>query len=188
MTDVVRAMADLMALFERMQIRHAVMGGIAVRAYGIPRPTFDVDFTIAIDRSRLVELYQAVSALGYTVSEEYTKGWIDQVAGMPLVRFRLYLEGRSVDVDVFLAESAYQDQLLSRRRHAVVDDRPVWLVSPEDLVLLKLIAARPRDMLDVADVLFTQGQLDIEYMRIWATKLGVLDRLEKALSDSYTNH
>jgi len=184
MTDLARAMADLMALFDRMQIRHAVMGGIAVRAYGIPRPTFDVDFTIAIERSKLAELYEAVCALGYTVPEAYTKGRVDQVAGMPLVRFRLYLEGRGVDVDVFLAESAFQEELLSRRRHAAVDDRPVWLVSPEDLVLLKLIAARPRDILDVADVLFTQGQLDTAYMRNWATKLGVLDRLEKALSDA----
>ncbi len=184
MTDLSRPMAELMALFERMQVRHAVMGGIAVRAYGIPRPTFDVDFTIAIERPRLVELYQAVTALGYAVPEEYAKGWTDQVAGMPLIRFRLYLEGRSVDVDVFLAESAFQEQLLSRRRRSVVDDRPVWLVSPEDLVLLKLIAARPRDILDVGDVLFTQGQLDTVYMRTWATKLGVLDRLERALLDA----
>lgn len=165
-----------------------VMGGIAVRVYGIPRPTFHVDCTIAIERSRLMELYQAVTALGYTVPEEYTKGWTDQIAGMPLVRFRLNLEGRTVDVDVFLAESAFQEELLTRRRQAAVDDRPVWLVSPDDLVLLKLIAGRPRDLLDVGDVLFTQGQLDTVYMRNWAAKLGVLDRLEKALSDANSTH
>jgi hypothetical protein len=177
-------MAELMALFEQMDVRHAVMGGIAVRAYGIPRPTFDVDFTIAMERARLPELYQGVTALGYTVPEEYTKGWVDQVAGMPLVRFRLYLEGRSVDVDVFLAESPYQEELLGRRQKATVDERTIWLVSPEDLVLLKLIADRPRDLLDVGDVLFSQGQLDTAYMRKWAANLGVLDRLEKALSDA----
>jgi hypothetical protein len=49
------------------------------------------------------------------------------------------------------------------------------------LVLLKLIANRPRDHGDVADILFTQGELDRTYLRHWATELGVLDKLEVAM-------
>jgi hypothetical protein len=94
------------------------------------------------------------------------------------------LEGRGIDIDVFLAESPFQEQLLARCRPEMVDDQTVSLVSPEDLILLKLIAHRPRDIGDIGDVLFTQGTLDLSYMRNWATKLGVLDRLEKALSDA----
>ena len=59
----------------------------------------------------------------------------------------------------------------------------VWLVSPEDLVLLKLISHRPRDMSDIADVLFTQGQLDAAYLRHWAGELGVGDALERVLAE-----
>jgi ABC-type multidrug transport system fused ATPase/permease subunit len=55
-------------------------------------------------------------------------------------------------------------------------------VSPEDLILLKLIAARPRDLVDVGDVLFIQGSLDEDYMRCWAARLHVLAELEKALA------
>jgi hypothetical protein len=59
-----------------------------------------------------------------------------------------------------------------------------WLVSPEDLILLKLIAGRPRDYGDIEDIFFVQGQLDESYLRRWAAPLGITDRLEQALRDA----
>lgn len=183
MNDLSHALRDLTALFDGRGLVYAVMGGLAVRAYGIPRPTYDIDFTVAISRERLPELFASVTALGYTVPDEFRSGWVDQVGGLPLIKFRLYLADRGVDIDIFLSESAFQESLLSRRRLEEVDARKVWLVSPEDLVLLKLLANRPRDIADVGDVLFTQGQLDEAYMRTWAKKLEVLPRLEAALAN-----
>jgi hypothetical protein len=51
------------------------------------------------------------------------------------------------------------------------------------LILLKLIAGRPRDLVDVQDILFIQGQLDEAYLRRWAAAVGVTEPLEEALSD-----
>ncbi len=180
--DLSRAIHDLTTLFEGMELTYAVMGGIAVRVYGIPRPTYDIDLTVAIPRSRLGEFYQAAAKLGYTIPELYLTGWVDRVAGMPVVKVRLYLETHAVDVDLFLAESEFQQELLARRRRAQIDHWSVWLVSPEDLILLKLLAARPRDLADIGDILFTQGQLDEAYLRHWAEQLGVLAELERALA------
>jgi hypothetical protein len=182
MKDIASTLHGFAGLFERLGIPCAVMGGLAVRIYGIPRPTLDVDFTVALERNRLTNLYEQVRELGYTVADEYAKGWVDLVAGMPIVKARLFLEGRSIDIDIFLAESPYQQQLLARRRCENIDGSPVWFVSPEDLVLLKLLSYRPRDVADIADVLFTQGQLDESYLRQWAATLGVSARLDDALA------
>jgi hypothetical protein len=182
MIDLGRALCDFALLFDRMNLPYAVMGGVAVRVYGIPRATYDVDFTLAIPRERLQELYAAIRSLGYTVPEEYAGGWVDQIAGMPLVKFRLYLQGHGVDIDVFLAESVFQGELLARRRQAILDGASVYLVSPEDLILLKLLAARPRDFADIGDVLFTQGRLDQAYLRHWADQLGTREKLEAILA------
>jgi hypothetical protein len=48
MTDVTQAIADLTSLFEQLGLCYVIMGGIAVRTFGIPRPTYDVDFTVAV--------------------------------------------------------------------------------------------------------------------------------------------
>ena len=183
MIDLARALQDFVLLFERLETPYAVMGGIAVRMHGIPRPTHDVDFTVAIDRKRLPDLYQSVRDLGYTVPEQYATGWVDRVAGMPVVKVRLYLEGRGVDIDIFLAESSFQEQLLARRRREQIDDLSVWIATPEDLILLKLLSHRPRDIADIGDILFTQGRLDEAYLHHWAGQLGVVDELERVLAE-----
>ena len=103
---------------------------------------------------------------------------------MPVVKVARYLEDRSIDVDLFLAESSFQQELLKRAKPEPIDDVMVRMVTPEDLILLKLLARRPRDLADIGDVLFIQGTLDETYLRPWATELGVLSELEKVLAET----
>lgn len=185
MKHVEAAARDFIRIFQQLQLPHAIMGGLAVRAYGVPRPTYDVDVTLAIPQDRLPALYDAIEAVGYTVPEAYRNGWVDRLAGMPLVKFRIYrgtLE-ESVDVDLFLAETAFQRQMMERR--VLIDVENIGrssVISPEDLILLKLVAGRPRDMGDIEDVRFMQGDLDAEYMRQWAEELGVSTALNELLA------
>ena len=50
--------------------------------------------------------------------------------------------------------------------------------------MLKLVAGRPRDLIDIGDVLFVQGQLDEDYLQHWANELDVRGRLDQVLADS----
>jgi hypothetical protein len=183
MNDLAQAIRDYASLFERLRISYAFIGGVATRIHGLTRPTFDLDLTIAIQREDLPGLFEAVRDMGYTVPEAYDSGWVDTVGGMPLVKFRQFLRDRGMDTEVFIAETAFQRELISRRQKATTDGIPVWVVSPEDLILLKLIADRKRDRADIEDVQLVQGQLDDTYMRTWADRLGVGAKLEEALRE-----
>ena len=183
MTDLTPTLGLLAALLEHMSVKYVLMGGLVVRAYAIPRVTEDIDLTLALERERLPELYDALDNHGYAVPEPYRSGWVDQVKGLNLVKLKRYVGDHSIDVDLFLAESPYQEEILRRGRIADVEGRQFWIASPEDLVLLKLVSGRPRDWIDVADVLFTQGQLDEQYMRRWAAELAIEKELERALAE-----
>lgn len=182
MKDVYETLLEFIDIFRELDLRYAVMGGLAIRAYSIPRSTWDVDLTLGIDRDDLPRFFEAVESRGYSVPEAYSRGWVDQVAGMPLVKFKTYCASGTVDVDVFIAENDFQMSSLSRSEIMPTEVGPVSIVTPEDLILLKLIANRPRDLIDVADLLFIQGDLDEDYLRLWGKRLGVLAILEDQLA------
>ena len=118
-----------------------------------------------LSRERLPDLFEQLRDLDYFVPEAYEKGWADCLREMPLLKLQRYIGGNTFDVDVFLAELDFQEVVLSRKRRIDAEGRDIWLVSPEDLVLFKLMAGRPRDLGDVTDVLFILGSLDEIYLR-----------------------
>ena len=64
MTDLTVPFRDFVGFFERARIPYVLMGGMAVAAHGLPRPTHDVDFTIALPRERLSDLYETATEAG----------------------------------------------------------------------------------------------------------------------------
>jgi hypothetical protein len=44
---ITRDLRDLVAFFDEMRLPYALMGGLAVRVHGIPRPTYNIDFSVA---------------------------------------------------------------------------------------------------------------------------------------------
>jgi hypothetical protein len=164
------------------------MGGFAVRAHGVPRPTYDVDAAIVVDRARLPELFDRLREHDFAIPEVYETGWVDRVKDLPLLKLKRYIREESLDVDLFLVESEFLTEVMKRRARLDADGRVLWVVSPEDLVLFKLLAGRARDLGDIADVLFIQGSLDEAYMRGWARELGIGEQLQKALAEQIDDH
>jgi hypothetical protein len=159
----------------------AIMGGFAVRAHAFPRATYDIDFMVSV---KLDDLSTLVSFLReFEVPEIYDTGWVDRVAGMPIVKAKKHLrEDKFFDFDVFLFETPSQHSVLARRKKYVLADRQVWMCTPEDLLLFKLIANRPRDLMDAYDLLSMQPLLDVKYLKHWATQLDFEVRLLEELS------
>ena len=184
MKSVEQALLEWIDLCNRIKIDYAIMGGLAVRVHGIPRPTYDVDLTINADAKQLQTLFAGAEEIGYTVPDAYKSGGLDRVADMPIVKLRTWLaDGKGIDIDLFVSESTFQESLMSRRIAYEFKGRKLTVVTPEDLVLLKLLANRPRDIGDVQDILFMQGELDETYLNNWAKELGIADRLRSILEN-----
>lgn len=178
-----RFLLEVIAVLERLQIPYMIMGGFAVRTWGIPRPTYDADVAVAADDAQLARLLDALQRESFEVSEEYRRGWVDSVAGMGKVKVTRF-EGITVwDVDIFLVRGAFLETALARRKAARFSGRLAWFLAPEDLILLKLIAHRRKDQLDVEEILKVTRDLDLEHLRQWGQKLGIAARLEEFLRE-----
>ena len=55
-------------------------------------------------------------------------------------------------------------------------------MAPEDVILLKLIAYRRKDQLDVEEIVKVTPDLDKAYLRSWAARLDVSGRLAEFLA------
>ena len=174
---------DFVELFERLGIPYALIGGWPSACMAFPARRM-----ISTSRSHWIAVASVSCSMRRSSSATRSRrnspeAGLTKLAGCRWFEFANGCGGRSVDIDIFLAETRLQESLLARRSRLEVDGVPAWVVSPEDLILLKLIASRPRDIGDVMDILMAQGQLDEEYLRRWATELGLLDALNRVMNE-----
>jgi predicted nucleotidyltransferase len=83
-------------------------------------------------------------------------------------------------VDFIFSFSPYERQALERVRRVLLGQTEVKFVSPEDLVIHKILAGRPRDLEDVHHILRKNRGLDIPYIQQW------LAQLQEAIGEDLT--
>lgn len=121
----------------------ALIGGIALSAHGITRHTEDADLLSADGRVLKDDFWEILRRDGIRV--EVRRGDAeDPLRGV----VRLTFAGEK-PVDVVVGRSAWHEQALSRRRTLRVGGEEIPVVDAGDLLLLKLEAGGPQDLLDV---------------------------------------
>ncbi len=175
----------LVDLLEAHSVPYAVMGGIAVPVWGIPRATYDVDVVLSVTGEGLRGFLAFAKAEGFQVDPVYEKGFRDVLKGMEKVCIEWWTEeSRRVEVDVFLVTTSYQEAAFARRTRVRIDSREVWVLTAADLILHKLAAGRAKDFADVQNILSVQGLVDEEYLRGWAKRLSLEEALERAIGEA----
>ncbi len=141
-------------------IPYMVMGGQAVLLYGEPRMTRDIDLTLGLGVDRQGDVRQLASGLGLTplADEAFTRRSFV---------FPCEEKATGIRVDFVFSWSAYERQAIARARAVDLEGAAVQFASPEDLILQKVIAGRPRDEEDVRAVLAKNPDLNLDYVRRW---------------------
>jgi hypothetical protein len=135
------------AVLDDLGVPHAFIGGLGRNAWGQPRTTEDVDVQIAVDAAGWRRCVEALATAGYRLEQEY--GGHD---GPPPDNARLRgLDG--LRVDIMLDKTRFQKDVVRRATVQRVAGMSLRVLTPEDLVLYKLIASRPKDLDDIEDVL-----------------------------------
>ena len=85
----------------------------------------------------------------------------------------------AVPLDAVLAGAGLEEVFLDRAINVQIEGTTVPVICPEDLIVTKILAGRPKDIEDVRGVLRERGEsLDIRRIR------GTLRLLEEALAQS----
>jgi hypothetical protein len=156
--ELLRALAST---FAARGLRWYVFGAQAVVAHGRPRLTADVD--VAVDSGGLSA--RALAALlepaGFTLRFPLPDDRAETARLLPLVHV-----ASSIPVDLVITGPGLDDELLERARLVDLGGAIVPVISAEDLVAMKVLAGRRKDLEDVRGVLAEKlDELDVERVR-----------------------
>lgn len=183
--ESLKAVLGIVEVFEELEIPYHVGGSLASSVHGVPRQTNDLDLVADLPMAAAAILALRLQDNFY-VDAEMIRRAIRSRSSFNLVHLAT---GFKVDVFVHGHNPFDREEFARHGLHRLEDlPRELMIKSAEDTVLRKLQWYRlggevsDRQWSDILGVVRTQGdQLDRDYLRSWASELGVEDLLERAL-------
>ena len=164
-----KTLSKLIEIFRNQNIPFLLMGGIAASVYSISRATFDIDGLVVIRKEKLSPFLAQARKAGFIYD---TKNPLKVIGNFSFLT--LYSKSSKIYVDLFLAEGIFHEQIVQRAKKIKLSSRTVHVISPEDLILLKLQTGRERDLEDIRNIISENKEaIDFEYLKKWARYLGV---------------
>jgi hypothetical protein len=143
LTEIVRRLDE--AKGRRLLDRYALIGGFAVAAWGVPRATHDLDFALALGAAD-------PAALSRNLSAEFKPGDVeDPLRGV--FQTTMTIEGVSIPIQLIVLPAVWNAIIFRGIETLPVFGCTVPVVSWQSLILLKLYAGGPQDLLDAQQIL-----------------------------------
>ena len=175
--------ADVVGKLEAASIDYMIGGSVASSIYGEPRTTRDIDIVVELTSASLTTLLGALDRSRIYVDEP--------AAGQSVAAGQMYnlldtQGGWKADL-VVRKERDFSVVEFARRSRCDVLGTPAMVASAEDVLLTKLewslASGSSRQVDDARGIVAVQGdRLDGEYLRRWATELGVVELLDAVLT------
>jgi predicted nucleotidyltransferase len=141
-------------------VRYLVVGGMAVVLHGIVRLTADLDIVIDFRKDNVLKLVDCMEELGYKprvpvaaielADEERRKNWIEE-KNMEVFSF-LDTKNQLHLVDVLIKNPLDFEGMYGRRKTINAGGIDIPVVSIADLVKLKKIPGREKDLEDLRSI------------------------------------
>ncbi|OGV63718.1 MAG: hypothetical protein A3K19_17150 [Lentisphaerae bacterium RIFOXYB12_FULL_65_16] len=134
----------LIPYLNKLGVRYAVIGGIAMAFHGRPRFTRDIDVLIHSEDIDLVRM--AFQRLDY---RETAAPWTFRNTNLTLHRFLKTAGEEEMMVDVLLANAPEDREVISRAVQTEAEVGPVRVADRNDLIRLKAIRNSDQDQVDI---------------------------------------
>jgi hypothetical protein len=162
LTPLLAALRDLVAWFQNAPVPGTVIGGVAAALLGRPRVTRDIDALVLLDEAEWETFLGKGKRFGFVPRLSDAVAFARQ-ARVLLVRH----EASGIDIDIAFGILPFEEEAVKRTVWHDVSGVWVPLPLPEDLLIMKAIAHRPRDMADIEAILDAQPRLDLRRVRRW---------------------
>ncbi len=177
--DLISLLGAVKKRLDKAGIKYMLSGGLAVSYWGFPRTTHDIDIVIKAkekDKDKIIKLFEkdfyvSPKAVEQAIENNFTFNIIHQKSGLK-IDFWLLKKGR-------FGESEFK-----RRLKKKVFKQALYIISPEDLILCKLLGFKEtnssRRLKDAKSILQT-SKVDLKYIKNWAKKQSTIKILNEII-------
>ncbi len=159
----------------RMKVAHAFGGALALAYYAEPRATIDVDLNLFVAPSSYSDIERGLAKIGVGDSVEAETVERDG---------QCRLRWGSTPIDLFFAYDALHDAMRRAVRSQPFGEIRIPVLAPEHLLACKAIFNRPKDWLDIEQMLVCVEELDTYEVRAWLDRIVGADDPRRERFDS----
>ncbi len=168
-------------ILKKLDISYAVTGGMAVSVWGRPRYTADIDIIVLLEQKNISRLAKELLGIDKNV---YVSKEAMEKALKTKGEFNFIHPQSRLKVDFWISKGKFNEEEIKRGVSQKIEGEKVIFVSPEDLILSKLLwylqSESTRQLEDINSVLKI-SKVNIDFIKKEAKKQGALEIFEKLL-------
>jgi predicted nucleotidyltransferase len=158
MTTQEEALATLVRHLNAHGVPYMVIGGIANIVWGEPRATLDIDVTVWVEDQDLASTIRTFTSAFRSLVED-PETFVRQTRVLPVET------AQGVRADVIFGQLPFEEEAIQRAHRIAMAGTTVRVCSAEDLVLMKIISDRERDLADARGIIRRRiTELDRAYL------------------------
>lgn len=172
------ALRDLAAWLKAKRVEGLIIGGVAASILGRPRVTRDVDALVLMDEKNWDGFLTAGSKFGFVARITNPLDFARK-AKVLLARH----EPSGIDVDITFGTLSFEKEAIENAVWVDIKGVRLPLPTAEDLIIMKAVAHRPRDLADIESIIDAHKKLNLRRIRRWVREFSAVVEMPEIFND-----
>jgi predicted nucleotidyltransferase len=156
------ALADLVRWLESADVPFTIIGGLSVSIVSQPRPTIDVNLVVWLDPEHWQQFLELAGKFGITPRRDDALEFAKQRRVMLLQH-----KATGIGIDVSFGALPFEEEMIRRARSIELSGVRLRVATPEDIIIMKMIAHRDKDIRDIDNIMSVHQDLDFDRIKEW---------------------
>ena len=178
LAPLLAALKDLSAWFKAEKISGVIIGGVAASILGRPRLTRDVDAMVLLDNDAWSGFLNVGKQFGFFPRHPDPIAFAEK-KHMILVHHK----PSGVDIDISIGMLPFELEVIKNIKWTKISSVKIPLPAPEDLIIMKAVAHRQRDLIDIEAILDAHPKLNLKRIRKWVKEFSYVLEMPEILKD-----
>ena len=143
---------------------HAFGGALALAYYAEPRTTVDIDLNVFVPPERFDEVAEELEQLGASARDPRAAAAVARDG-----QARVFWD--RTPIDLFFAYDPFHEAAKGARRVVPFASRTIEVLSPEHIIVCKVVFDRPKDWIDIGSILDAGTAVDTAEVLRWVGRI-----------------